>query len=100
MSIREDVEKIEKKAEEIEQESIAMELIKDYKKNDKRLFVISIILIIYSAIITAFYIYTLNDIDTETITTTKSYDIDKQDVSDTGDINNSHIINGEVHGTD
>ena len=46
MSIKEDIEKVENKMKEIENESLAMTFVKDYKAQNKRLFVILILVLI------------------------------------------------------
>lgn len=43
MSIREDMETLERKTEELEKQTLAMEIYSDYKKTNTRLFVIWII---------------------------------------------------------
>lgn len=64
MSIQEDIEKIEKKAEKLEKNSFAMELLEDYKKTNKRMF-IALILVLFMWFVTIGYlVYVLNDIGT------------------------------------
>lgn len=45
MSIREDLEEVEKKIHTIEHESFAMEMLKDQRKQNKRLFIIILVIL-------------------------------------------------------
>lgn len=89
MSIQEDIEKIEKKAEKLEKNSFAMELLEDYKKANKRMF-IALILVLFMWFATIGYlVYVLNDIGTiET----------SQEIEDVDTIENSNITNGDMYG--
>lgn len=69
MSIQEDIEKIEKKAEKLEKNSLAMELLEDYKKANKRMFIALIIVLFMWFATIGYLVYTLNDI--EKVTTTE-----------------------------
>ena len=46
MGLREEIEDMKKEVEEIQEESLAMSLLKDYKKVNERMFKIIVILII------------------------------------------------------
>lgn len=92
MSIREDIEKVESKMKKIEEESLAMELLKSCKKANARLFIIIIvILIMWFSTIGAFLYY---------INTTGFEEERKQEIEDIDDLSNSSIINGDVYGND
>ena len=68
MSIKEDIEKVEKKMQEVENYSVAMEFVKDYKKTNIRMFrIIITILFMWLATIGAFMYYIFT-VDYETIT--------------------------------
>lgn len=70
MSMKEDVLNMKKEVQEIKTQSLAMELIRDYKKQNKRQFImIMVILILWFATI-GYLVYVLNDIGSyeETIT--------------------------------
>lgn len=89
MSIKEDIEELKTKAEELEKESFAMEILKDYKKQNKRLFWIWIITFIALISVSCYLVYVINDINaSEEI-------IDIQDVDN---IDNSHIKIGDEYG--
>lgn len=59
MSIREDVEKL---SEKVEQTSFAYELLSDYKKQNKRLFVIILVILGMWFATIGYLVYVLNDI--------------------------------------
>lgn len=90
--MKEEINALKQEVKEIEQDGFALEIVKDYKKQNKRQFITIIILIICWFITGAYLVYLLNDIGTVE-TTTETYD---QDINDTGDIDNSAINNGGV----
>lgn len=62
MSIREDVLEMKKEVEELKQETFAMELLKDQRKQNKRLFIIWLITFLILICVTCYTIWLLNDI--------------------------------------
>lgn len=62
MSIREDVLEMKKEVEELKQETFAMELLKDQRKQNKRLFIIWLITFLTLICVTCYTIWLLNDI--------------------------------------
>ena len=62
MSIREDMLEMKKEVEELKQETFAMELLKDQKNQNKRLFIIWIITFLTLICVTCYTIWLLNDI--------------------------------------
>ena len=72
--------------------SFAMELIRDYKKQNKRQFIIIIIILAMWFATIGYLVYVLNDIGVEETTTTETY---TQEISDIETIENSNINNGE-----
>lgn len=91
MGIRDDIKKVEEKVENVEAQSFAMELLQDYKKANKRLFIIIIIILTMWFGTIGYLIYILNDIGTiET----------KQEIEDVDKIENSNITNGDMYGED
>lgn len=77
--------KIEKQQKRLEQSSLALELLKDYKKSTKRLFIIILVILCMWFITIGYLIYILND-----TTDYKSIDIDN-----VSQIDNSSIKNGD-----
>ena len=78
--MKEEIEELKKEVKEINQDSFAMEMLKDYKKQNKRQFIIIIILIMCWLLTGTYLVYLLNDIG----------------VIDT--IENSSIANGDIYG--
>lgn len=89
MTLREDFEDLQKKAQDVEN-SLAMEILHDYKLVNRRLFIIIILLILSLLGSVGYTIYLLNDISTvETV--------DVQQENESGD--NNYIGNdGDING--
>ena len=77
MGIREEVLEMKKEVEEIQEQSLALELLKDYKKQNKRQFVIILVILGMFTCLLGYTIWLLNDIGNET-TTTETYDMDTE----------------------
>ena len=77
MTLREDFNELKRKTKEVEN-SFAIEMLKDYKKTNKRQFIIIVILILCLMGSIGYIIYLHNDI--QTVTTTDTIDI--QNVND------------------
>lgn len=75
----------------MEEKSLAMELISDYKRANKRLFIIVLVILSMWFATIGYLVYLLNDIGT--IETTQEF----QDVEK---IENSNISNGDMYGED
>lgn len=89
MGIRDDIKKVEEKVENVEAQSFAMTLLNDYKKQNKRLFIIIIVILAMWLATIGYLVYILNDIGTiET----------KQEIEDVDTIENSNITNGDFYG--
>lgn len=87
--MKEEIEELKKEVKEINQDSFAMEMLKDYKKQNKRQFIIIIILIMCWLLTGTYLVYLLNDIGVIEET---------QEISDIDTIENSSIANGDVYG--
>lgn len=88
MGIKEEVINMKKEVKNIQEQSFAMELLKDYKKTNKRQFITIIVILVMWFLTIGYLVYLLNDIEYEE-TTTETYDI----VQDIDDVN---TINGDV----
>ena len=88
MDIREEVLEMKKEVKEMQEESLAMSLLKDYKKQNKRQYIIILVILGMWFATIGYLVYILNDIGTETTTTEELIDID-----DVDNIENSHIHN-------
>ena len=88
MGLKEEMLEMKKEVEEIQEHSFAMELLKDQKKQNKRMFIIILVILGMWFATIGYLIYVLNDIGVETTTTTETVDID-----DVDNIEHSHIHN-------
>lgn len=93
--MREDVEVLKKEIEEIKEESTAMEIVRDYKVQNKRLFIIILVILGMWFTTIGYLVYILNDIGTIEETTTY-----EQEVSDIDNIGGSVINKGNAYGED
>ena len=91
MSMRDDVMEIKKELEEVREESFAMELLKDYKKANKRQFIIILVILTMWFATIGYLVYVLNDIGVIEETTT-------QEVTDIDTVNGSIVNDGDVYG--
>lgn len=88
MSMRDDVMEIKKELEEVREESFAMSLLKDFKAQNKRLFIIILVILSFWFATIGYLVYILNDI--ETTTTEEIIEVQQ----DSGDNDNNNFING------
>ena len=65
MGIREEMLEMKKEVEEIQEESFAMELLKDARKTNKRQFIIILVILGMFTCLLGYTIWLLNDISTE-----------------------------------
>ena len=92
MGLKDDVLDIKKEFQEVKNQSFAMDLLNDYKRQNKRQFVIIIILIFAFMALLAYTIYLLNDIGVEETQQTVSQDNENGSNNFIG--NDGDIING------
>ena len=95
MGIKEEVINMKKEVKNIQEQSFAMEILKDYKrsneileKTNKRQFITIIVILVMWFLTIGYLVYLLNDIGYEE-TTTETYDI-------TQDIDDVNTINGNI----
>ena len=95
MSIREDVEKVQKKVEKIQKQSFAMEMMEfqkeqnsDLRRNGTRLFIMWLITFIVLVCVSIYTIYLLKDIS-------KATDENVIEIDGVEKIDNSHIKIGD-----
>lgn len=94
MGMREDIMAVRKDLEEVKEQSLAMELLKDFKKQNKRMFIVWIITFLTLIGVTCYTIYLTSDIGVieETITqeTEQGYN---NYIGNDGDITNGETNN-------
>lgn len=99
MSLKEDIKDMKKEVsevKEIKKQSLAREMLEDYKKQNKRLFIILIIVLVMWFATGAYLVYILND--TGTIEETETVTQDNKGgnnnyIGNNGDINNGKADN-------
>ena len=74
----------------MEEKGLALELLSDYKKANKRQFIIILVLILMWSLTIGYLVYTLNDIGTVETT--------NQEITGVETIDNSNIANGDING--
>lgn len=86
MRLKDDIYYLQQELGDIKQESFAMEMLKYSKKQNKILFVIILILLVFLVATGSYLIWVLNDIGAEEITTEESYEVQQE-----ADRNNNYI---------
>lgn len=100
MNLKDDVINMKKEVKEMQEQSFAKELLNDYKKQNKRWFIVWIITFLTLIGVTCYTLYLLNDIGTIE-ETTETYNDVQQETGDNGNNNfitgsNNEVINGEA----
>lgn len=80
---------VKKEINELKEQSFAMELLKDARKTNKRMFIIIIVILAMFTALLGYTLWLLNDIGT-----IESNEELTQEISDINTINNSSISNG------
>ena len=94
MGLKEEIEDMKKEVKDIQEHSFAMELLKDQKKQNKRQFIIIIVILGMFTALLGYTIWLLNDISTEeTIITQDNTDGYNNYIGNDGDINNGKADN-------
>jgi hypothetical protein len=92
--MREEVMELKKEIEELKEESFAMEILADYKRQNKRLFVMWIITFLTLVALSCYTLYLVNDIGTiETTVTQENSDGYNNYIGNDGDITNGKASN-------
>lgn len=77
----------------MEEQSFALDLLRDYKKQNKRQFIVILVILTMWFVTIGYLVYVLNDIGVETTTTS-------QEINDVESIDNSNLVNGDYNGED
>lgn len=94
MGLKEEMLEMKKEVEEIQEESFAMELLKDARKTNKRQFIIILVILGMFTCLLGYTIWLLNDISTEeTIITQDNTDGYNNYIGNDGYINNGKADN-------
>ena len=89
MDLREAVVEMKKEVKAVKEQSLMMDILTDYKKANKRMFILIIMILSMWLATIGYLVYVLNDIGYEE-TTTETYEIEQ----DSGDNGNNNFING------
>lgn len=96
MSIKEDIEKVQKKVNAIEEQSFAMELLQDAKRTNKRMYAIIIIILILWFSSIGLFIYYIKTTGYEVVTETTEVENDDGNANACiGNNCNNGVINGK-----
>lgn len=91
--MKDEVVEMKKEVKNLKEQSLAMELIQDYKKANKRQFIIILLILTMWFCTIGYLVYILNDIGYEEVTT-ETYDV-TQEVDDVNTINGNVINRGK-----
>lgn len=91
MDLKKEVLELEKEVKDIQEHSFAMELLKDQKKQNKRMFIIILVILGMFTCLLGYTIWLLTDIGVETTSTTETYDMN----TDNG---NNNFVGGDNNG--
>lgn len=94
-SDKEELDNIKQEVHELQEHSFAMELLKDQKKQNKRQFIIILVILSMFTALLGYTIYLLNDIGTETTTQEVTQDNTNGNNNFIG--NDGDITNGETN---
>lgn len=97
MNFKEEVKEMKKEVKVMREQSFAREILKDYKKQNKRLFIIILVILAMWFITIAYLVYVLNDIGT--IETTSTQEVSKENTDGINNYigNDGDITNGETN---
>lgn len=84
--IRDDIMAVKKEVKELREKGFALELLSDFKRQNKRQFIIILVILGLWFLTIGYLVYVLNDIGTIETST--------QEIEDVETINNSSISNG------
>lgn len=87
MGLKEEVIEMKKEVKAVKEQSLAMGLLSDYKKANKRQFIIILVMLTMWFVTIGYLVYVLNDIGVEETTT--------QDVSQTNDNGYNNFIGND-----
>lgn len=96
MGLREELTDIKEEVKEVKKETLATDILKDYKNQNKRMFIIIIIILIMWFITIGYLVYVLNDIGTIETTSTQEVSQENTDGYNNYIGNNGDITNGKT----
>ena len=94
--LRDDIMALKKEVKELREKSFSYELLQDMKKQNKRMFIIIIVILAMFTALLGYTIYLLNDIGTIEETTTQEVSQDNENGNNNFIGNDGDIINGKA----
>ena len=94
MNLREDIKDMKKEIEDVKNQSFTLEILHDYKTQNKRQFIVILVILGMWFATIGYLVYVLNDIDTITEETTT------QEITDFDTINGNIVNKGDINGED
>lgn len=94
--IRDDIMEVKKEVKELREKSFSYELLQDMKKQNKRMFIIIIVILAMFTALLGYTIYLLNDIGTIEETTTQEVSQDNENGNNNFIGNDGDIINDKA----
>lgn len=94
--IRDDLMAVKREVNELREKSFSYELLQDMKKQNKRMFIIIIVILAMFTALLGYTIYLLNDIGTIEETTTQEVSQDNENGNNNFIGNDGDIINGKA----
>ena len=94
--IRDDLMAVKSELKEVKEKSIALELLADFKKQNKRQFIVILVILAMFTALLGYTIYLLNDIGTIEETTTQEVSQDNENGNNNFIGNDGDIINGKA----
>ena len=93
MGLKEEINDMKKEVQKTQQETFALQILSDYKRQNKRQFIIILVILFMWLATIGYLVYVLNDIGVETSTETST-----QEVSDVDTVNGNIINKGNSYG--
>lgn len=96
MGLKEEVIEMKKEVEQVKEQSFAMELLSDYRKQNKRQFIIILVILTMWFCTIGYLVYVLNDIGVETTTTTQEVQQENESGNNNFIGNDGDIVYGKA----
>ena len=100
MSLKEDIEKVKKKVDNIEETSLAWEIVKDGERRNKRQFIIILVILCMWFSTIGYLVYILNDIEViETATQETTQEVSQENENGSNNFigHDGDITNGKTN---
>ena len=96
MGLKEEVIEMKEEVQKVKEQSFAMELLSDYRKQNKRQFIIILVILTMWFCTIGYLVYVLNDIGVETTTTTQEVQQENESGNNNFIGNDGDIVYGKA----